>query len=556
MDSISLSLVSLHSSVPVISIHSAILAMDYAKTKHNEAIMGLQKLAGLHPLLCITIILTTWHRNSGCRTGTWSECEKAPFVPGYNLAGEGFDVVRMRRKGAYVINVKSHAVDNNTCTVCENRFRGGQVQKLPSAVLDWRPFSRCSKQLSSTLHHSIDTLIKSSTSLINNNWAMDLSLDDLGKVILGGSHSDIAKFAQSQHMMDKATFALHEISCIYYSYRVTDHPELSAEFSKHVLRLPRHYDEKTKSLYRRTIDTYGTHYIRHVHLGGRVRRVTAFRTCLATLKGFSESEIKKCLNFELKLSLGFVPANASLSNKCTDILKDNMNMGFYQGFMTHNIEVLGGEKYFPDLVLHQSPSEAYISWMDSLHENPDVISYAIFPLHHLVTDPELSASLRRAVTEYIEENMLPVEKQNQDCTPTPNLDHNCCPLRAGRGTLRVAVRRAAGLKADLFTRTDGYVKVWYNNMYEETEVVMDDNNPEWNISYNFGSIEFGHELIFEVWDSDVLYNDMVGRCVVYPERGIHSHSCKLKKGVFYFTYSTICDAHLTGHRCGRYSPKP
>ncbi|XP_072537968.1 perforin 1.5 [Salminus brasiliensis] len=518
--------------------------------------MGHEKCTGLQSLLCITIILTVWHASSACRTGTQSECEKAPFVPGHNLAGEGFDVVRMQRKGAYVINVKAHMVDNATCTLCKNRFQGGQVQKLASSMLDWRPFSRCSKQLSSALHHSIDSLVKSSTSLINNNWGTALSLEDLGKVILGGSHSDIAKFSQSQNTMDKATFALHEISCTYYSYRVTDHPELSAEFSKHVLRLPRSYEEKTKPFYRKTINTYGTHYISHVHLGGRVRRVTAFRTCLATLKGFSESEIKNCLNIELKMSLGFMPANASLSNKCSDILKDNMSMGFYQGFMTHKTEVLGGEKYFPDLALLQSPLEAYTSWMNSLRDNPDVISYTILPLHHLVTDPELSASLRRAVTEYIEENMLPVEQtQNQDCTPVPNLDHNCCPLRAGRGTLRVAVQRAAGLRADLFTRTDGYVKVWYDNMYEETEVVMDDNNPEWNISYNFGSIDFGHELTFEVWDSDVLYNDMVGRCVVYPERGIHSHSCKLKKGVFYFTYIATCDAHLTGHRCGRYSPK-
>lgn len=307
-----------------------------------------------------------------------------------------------------------------------------------------------------------------------------------------------------------------------------DEPELSAEFTKHLRQLPRHYSEKTKSQYQRIIDTYGTHFIRHVYLGGRVRQVTAFRTCLATLKGFLESDIKNCLNIELKMALGFLPANMSLSNKCSNILKDNMSMGFYQGFLTQKLEVLGGESYLPDLAFHQSPAKAYESWMNSLRENPDIISYAIFPLHHLVADPQLSASLRTAVTEYIEENMLPSE-QNEKCNPMPNLDHNCCPLRAGHGTLRVVVQQATGLKADLFTKTDGYVKVWYNNMYEETDIVMDDNNPVWNISYNFGSIEFGHELIFEVWDSDVMYNDMVGRCVVYPEHGIHSHGCRLKK---------------------------
>ncbi|KAI7797736.1 hypothetical protein IRJ41_019620, partial [Triplophysa rosa] len=509
----------------------------------------------IHLFFCISLsILIHWDMSSACHTGSQTECEKAPFVPGYNLAGEGFDVVQMRRKGAFLINIKSHLMDNRTCMVCRNRFQGGQMQKLPSAVLDWRPFSRCSKQLSSALHHSVNSLMKTSTSLINNNWGMDLSLEDVGKAILGGSRSDIAKFAKSQNSVDKATFALHEISCTYYSYRLTDHPELSAEFSKHLQQLPSQYDDKAKPLYRRTIDTYGTHYIRQVHLGGRVRRVTAFRTCLATLKGFSETDIKNCLNIELKIALGFLPSNASFSNKCSQILKDNMSMGFYQGFMTHKIEVLGGETYFPDL--NQSPAETYSSWMMSLHDNPDVISYSIFPLHHLVADPDVSANLRKAVTEYIEENMLSVDhEENRECSQAPNLDHNCCPMRAGRGTLTVLVQRAAGLKADLFTRTDGFVKVWYNFMYEETELIMDNNDPEWNASYDFGSIEFGHELIFEVWDSDVFYNDMVGKCVVSPERGTHSHSCKLRRGILYFTYSASCNTHLTGPKCSRYSPK-
>lgn len=70
----------------------------------------------------------------GCRIGTGPECEKAPFVPGHNLAGEGFDVVRLRRTGAYVINVKAHLDDNRTCTLCPNRFQGGQVITVKSAA--------------------------------------------------------------------------------------------------------------------------------------------------------------------------------------------------------------------------------------------------------------------------------------------------------------------------------------------------------------------------------------------------------------------------------------
>ncbi|KAK5932407.1 hypothetical protein CgunFtcFv8_004112 [Champsocephalus gunnari] len=492
----------------------------------------------------------------GCRIGSGSECEKAPFVPGHNLAGEGFDVVRMRRTGAYVINVKAHLADNHTCTLCPNRFQDGQIQRLPAAVLDWRPFSRCSKQLSSALHHSVESLLRSSNSLVKNNWGLGLSLDNIGKAVLGGSRSDLAKFARSQHSVDKATFATHEISCTYYSYRLADHPQLSAEFTKHLKRLPQSLNTtKNRALYRRLIDTYGTHYIHQVQLGGKVRRITAFRTCLATLKGFSESDIKNCLNLELRMALGFLPGNVSLSNKCDNLLKGNMSMGFYQGFMTHKIEVIGGERYFPDILYQEDPSEAYQSWMNSLHDNPDVVSYAIFPLHHLVDDSQISDNLRSLVTEYIKDNQLQEAVLGlKNCSPTSNLDHNCCPLRAGRGTLRLEIHRAGGLRADTFTKTDAYVKIFYNGMYEETETVMDNNDPVWNVTYDFGSVELGQALRFEVWDRDVLYNDVAGRCVVFPERGTHSLSCQLSKGVLYFTYTIKCDAHLTGFRCGRYSP--
>lgn len=286
-----------------------------------------------------------------------------------------------------------------------------------------------------------------------------------------------------------------------------------------------------------------------------MRRITAFRTCLATLKGFSEAEIKNCLNVELRIALGFVPGNVSFSNKCDNLLKGNMSMGFYQGFMTHKIEVIGGERYFPDILYEQDPSEAYHSWMNSLHDNPDVVSYAIFPLHHLVEDPQIRANLRSIETEYIKENQLqPDQAAFKNCSPTPNLDHNCCPLRAGRGSLRLEIHRAAGLRADTFTKTDAFVKIFYNGIYEETETVLDNNDPAWNATYDFGSVELGQELRFEVWDRDVLYNDRAGICIVFPERGTHSLSCQLSKGVLYFTYTVKCDPHLTGFKCGRYSP--
>lgn len=77
-------------------------------------------------ILALTVTLEV-RRGQTCWTSSGPECEKAPFVPGHNLAGEGFDVVRMQRTGAYVINLKGYMSDNRTCTLCSNRFQLGQV---------------------------------------------------------------------------------------------------------------------------------------------------------------------------------------------------------------------------------------------------------------------------------------------------------------------------------------------------------------------------------------------------------------------------------------------
>ncbi|KAK5619916.1 hypothetical protein CRENBAI_005284 [Crenichthys baileyi] len=63
------------------------------------------------------------------------ECE-AHFVPGYNLGGEGFDIVKMKRKGAYVIDTETWNLGNGTCKMYINSYMNGENQKvpLPSAV--------------------------------------------------------------------------------------------------------------------------------------------------------------------------------------------------------------------------------------------------------------------------------------------------------------------------------------------------------------------------------------------------------------------------------------
>nr|XP_023995104.1 perforin-1-like [Salvelinus alpinus] len=111
---------------------------------------------------------------------------------------------------------------------------------------------------------------------------------------MGGSQSDITRFAKKKTRDNRYSFFSQILRCRHYSYRVSDSPALSAEFRKDIDLLPKiyfSYSETSKAQYRRLIDTYGTHYIRQVDLGGRLTMTTAIRTCQASHSGLSTNQV-------------------------------------------------------------------------------------------------------------------------------------------------------------------------------------------------------------------------------------------------------------------------
>ncbi len=232
-----------------------------------------------------------------------------------------------------------------------------------------------------------------------------------------------------------------------------------------------------------------------------------------------------------------------------------MSMGTHHGIMAHQIEFIGG-KTSTSNIQRQYQSEAYHSWVNSLHDNPNAVSYDILPLHELVEDPQIRTNLRNAVREYIIENQVIQDHFGlTKCSSNPYLDHNCCPLQAGRGTLKLEILGAVGLRPDYFSETDAYVKIFYDGMSGETEIVLNNNNPVWKAKYDFGSVALGKEIKLEVWDSGVISDDNLGSCVFVPKQGDYLRQCRLSQGTLLLTYSVECDAYLTGRSCGQYSPK-
>lgn len=152
--------------------------------------------------------------------GTPQQCQKARFVPGYNLAGEGFDIVTMQRKGAYVIDTETWNLGNGTCRLYRNDYMGAEIQKVPVAVVDWRNLPKCSLKVSSLSYDSVESLVNDSTSAVSNDWKIGLDIPVDPSVTIGvgfgGSHSRDSTFAIQKSKQDRYSFFRHSVHCDFY----------------------------------------------------------------------------------------------------------------------------------------------------------------------------------------------------------------------------------------------------------------------------------------------------------------------------------------------------
>ncbi|XP_061118074.1 perforin-1-like [Conger conger] len=492
-----------------------------------------------------------------CRVGTLEECQAAPFVPGHNLAGEGFDVVKVQHKGAYMIDLQTFLDSSDSCTLCENTLHGDELQKLPLSVLDWRSFTSCRQELSSTLLATVTSVADSATDLIENDWTVGLGLGDIADLTIGGRHSTAVEFATEASASDKSVFTSHQLSCSHYSYRVSGNPPLSAEFRQQLRSLPQEYDPNTRHLYERFIHTYGTHYIQQVQLGGRLRRLTSIRTCLASVNGHSATKVKDCLNTGLSVGLGYLEPSATTSQCRTLLENQDIQTGSQLSYLNHVTEILGGHKWLGEVSLFKNDSVAFRKWLTSLKDVPDIVSYSLFPLHELIPDPVVRGNVKSTVNQYLKENGIPKDGPPKQCFGQPNLSADCCPKNPMRGRLRVTVIRAWGLDGDPIGRTEPYVKFWYGPHFHETHSIKSEDNPYWNLVYDLGHVEAYHKLTMEVWDKDVSYDDRLGTCRTQLQEGSHSLSCNLSKGGgFSYSYTLTCDPQLSGYQCAKYKPVP
>lgn len=192
--------------------------------------------------------------------------------------------------------------------------------------------------------------------------------------------------------------------------------------------------------------------------------------------------------------------------------------------------------------------------MQSLRNIPDIVSYPLIPIHELVADSTVRGNVKAIVRQFPKDKAVPKEKPSQQCTNQPNLSSECCLLSPRKGKLCVSINSgwSIGPGLDPIGPPDPYVKMWYWNHFRQTHYIKDTKNPHWNSHYDLGHVEAIHEIVSEVWDKDLNYDDHLGTCCIRLNEGSHSGSCSLKKGGFSYSYTLTCDPYLMGFQCSRY----
>ncbi|XP_024289519.2 perforin-1 [Oncorhynchus tshawytscha] len=516
-----------------------------------------------------------------CTIGSANECKEAEFAPGTNLAGEGFDITKMKRKGAFVIDMNVWKRKDKTCTLCKNPYLEGKQQRLPLAVVDWRPNHHCSMKVSSKLHRSSESLVSSSGSSVENNWQVNLELEKgsiSGKIMLAGTNSKLAEYSMEKTKSDKFSFTSHSVSCGYYSYRVSGQPKLHQEFKTAVKNLPKIYQQENKQHYYKLIDNFGTHYITKVSLGGTVQSVTSIKQCQASLQGLSAEEVKMCLDVEASASVGDRNSLKTEFKHCQeDKSKTESKASFSSVFNDRFTEVKGGHTTEPELLFSAEKDPAsYKAWLESLPHYPDIVSYSLESLHELLpTTNPARKHLRKAISDYILEKALwkncsepcqtGIKSDYRDscvcsCHNIPGVSADCCPTRKGLARVVITVQRGANLWGDHTTATDGYVKVAFaGQTIGRTKVIYNNNNPSWAMSYDLGTVDLStsKKLRFEVWDEDDKWNDdLLGECEKELTAGVKEDLCNLQHGQMFYKWEAVCAPSLGGSACMDYVPSP
>lgn len=114
-----------------------------------------------------------------------------------------------------------------------------------------------------------------------------------------------------------------------------------------------------------------------------------------------------------------------------------------------------------------------------------------------------------------------------------------CSLSVAQSQLKLYNLRASGLPSNLLATTDGYIKVFCGAAsLGKTSIRHNNANPWWEEEFAYFIAQENQVLRLEVYDDDILFDDLLGVCQRQIKLGTHEHDCYLEKGgTLHYTYT-------------------
>ncbi|CAK6959546.1 perforin-1-like [Scomber scombrus] len=114
-----------------------------------------------------------------------------------------------------------------------------------------------------------------------------------------------------------------------------------------------------------------------------------------------------------------------------------------------------------------------------------------------------------------------------------------CALTVAEAGLRVFNMRATNIPSDAFGPGDGYVKVSCGSVnIGTTSVILNNPNPWWNEQFSYFSAKEDDLLRLEVYDRDLVFDDLLGTCTQSIRVGTYENDCYLTEGgILHYAYT-------------------